>query len=162
MRRVSWDANVPSFGTWLWLSKPMGSHSGVGAPPIFRAYFSGDWDVHWGYGLLTHGPLIVDAKMAGSLANLIRGPLCHLNQTQHKQLHGRQPVLGWCGHFGWERACFLFASQIRPVVATREGGSPLPGRRGEPEGAGDPNREVCGFDADGLFDPLMDASLHWI
>ena len=23
----------------------------------FRLYFSGDWDVHWGYGLLTHGPL---------------------------------------------------------------------------------------------------------
>ena len=21
----------------------------------FRAYFSGDWDVHWGYGILTHG-----------------------------------------------------------------------------------------------------------
>ena len=24
----------------------MGSHFGVGAPPIFRTYFSGDWDVH--------------------------------------------------------------------------------------------------------------------
>ena len=21
----------------------------------FRTYFSGDWDVHWGYGILTHG-----------------------------------------------------------------------------------------------------------
>ena len=27
---------------------------GVGAPPIL-VYFSGDWDVHWGHGLLTHG-----------------------------------------------------------------------------------------------------------
>ena len=27
---------------------------GVGAPPIL-VYFSGDWAVHWGYGLLTHG-----------------------------------------------------------------------------------------------------------
>ena len=27
---------------------------GVGAPPIL-VYFSGDWDVHWGYGILTHG-----------------------------------------------------------------------------------------------------------
>ena len=36
---------------WLWLSKPTGSHFGVfGAPPILGAYFSGDWDVHWGYG----------------------------------------------------------------------------------------------------------------
>ena len=23
----------------------------------FRTYFSGDWDVHWGYGLLTHSHL---------------------------------------------------------------------------------------------------------
>ena len=28
-------------------------HFGVGAPPIL-VYFSGDWDVQWGYGLLTH------------------------------------------------------------------------------------------------------------
>ena len=31
-------------------------HFGVGAPPI-SVYFSGDWDVHWGYGILTHGHL---------------------------------------------------------------------------------------------------------
>ena len=35
-------------------SKPMGSHFGIGAPLIL-VYFSGDWDVHWGYGVLTHG-----------------------------------------------------------------------------------------------------------
>ena len=29
-------------------------HFGVGAPPIL-VYFSWDWDVHWGHGLLTHG-----------------------------------------------------------------------------------------------------------
>ena len=29
-------------------------HFGVGAPPIL-VYFSGDWDVHWGHGILTHG-----------------------------------------------------------------------------------------------------------
>ena len=28
-------------------------HFGVGPPPIL-VYFSGDWDVHWGYGVLTH------------------------------------------------------------------------------------------------------------
>ena len=27
---------------------------GAGAPPIL-VYFSGDWDVHWGYGILTQG-----------------------------------------------------------------------------------------------------------
>ena len=33
-------------------SKPVQSHFGVfGAPPIFRTYFGGDWDVHWGYDL---------------------------------------------------------------------------------------------------------------
>ena len=36
---------------WLWLSKPMVPF-GVGAPPIL-VYFSGDWDVHWKYGILT-------------------------------------------------------------------------------------------------------------
>ena len=35
---------------WPWLSKPMGSHFGVGAPPIL-VYFSGE------YGILTHGHL---------------------------------------------------------------------------------------------------------
>ena len=33
-------------------------HFGVGAPPIL-VNFSGDWDVHWGYGLLTHGQIPV-------------------------------------------------------------------------------------------------------
>ena len=32
-------------------------HFGAGAPPIL-VYFSGDWDVHWGYGILTHGHII--------------------------------------------------------------------------------------------------------
>ena len=31
-------------------------HFGIGAPPIL-VYFSGDGDVHWGYGILTHGQL---------------------------------------------------------------------------------------------------------
>ena len=29
-------------------------HFGAGAPPIL-VYFSWDWDVHWGYRVLTHG-----------------------------------------------------------------------------------------------------------
>ena len=29
-------------------------HVWVGAPPIL-VYFGWDWDVHWGYGILTHG-----------------------------------------------------------------------------------------------------------
>ena len=33
-------------------------HFGIGAPPIL-VYFSGDWDVHWGYRVLTNGHIIV-------------------------------------------------------------------------------------------------------
>ena len=34
----------------------LGSHFGVGEfTTHFRTYFSGDWDVHWGYGILTYG-----------------------------------------------------------------------------------------------------------
>ena len=42
-------------------SKPLGSHFGVGAPPIL-VYFSGDWDVHWGCGILTHGHVAPDLR----------------------------------------------------------------------------------------------------
>ena len=38
----------------------------VNSPPIFRAYFSGDWDVHWGYGVLTHGR---ESPFSGFLGN---------------------------------------------------------------------------------------------
>ena len=32
-------------------------HFGVGAPPML-VYFSRDWDVHWGYGILNHGRML--------------------------------------------------------------------------------------------------------
>ena len=41
--------------TWLWV-KTNGTIFGVGAPPIL-VHLSVDWDVHWGYGILTHGHL---------------------------------------------------------------------------------------------------------
>ena len=31
-------------------------HFGIGAPPIL-VYFSGDWYVNWGYGVLTHSQM---------------------------------------------------------------------------------------------------------
>ena len=34
----------------------LGSHFGVGAPPLLVC-FSGHWDVHWGFGILTHDHL---------------------------------------------------------------------------------------------------------
>ena len=39
---------------WLCTGQNQQHHFRVGAPPIL-VYFSWDWDVHWGYGLLTHG-----------------------------------------------------------------------------------------------------------
>ena len=41
----------------------MGSHFGVGALPIL-VHFSGDRDVHWGYGILTHGHIADVVKIA--------------------------------------------------------------------------------------------------
>ena len=37
-------------------------HVGVGAPPML-CYSSLDWDVHWGYGLLTHGHMALEGCM---------------------------------------------------------------------------------------------------
>ena len=37
-------------------------HFGVGAPPIL--VYSGDWDVCWGYGVLTHGQFVPAEDMA--------------------------------------------------------------------------------------------------
>ena len=48
-------------------SKPMGSHFGVRAPPIL-VYFSGDWDVHWGYDLdFDPWPYLVPSKTRARL-----------------------------------------------------------------------------------------------
>ena len=37
--------------------------------PHFRTYFSGDWDVHWGCGVLTHGQMEPGRKYEMRLAN---------------------------------------------------------------------------------------------
>ena len=48
-------------------------HFGVGAPPILD-YFSGDWDVHWGYRLLTHGHIFQPLAVTGSGYGGLGGP----------------------------------------------------------------------------------------
>ena len=53
---VARDTRFPGSSLFR-MEKPMGSHVGGSAPPIL-VYFSKDWDVHWGYGLLTHGQVI--------------------------------------------------------------------------------------------------------
>ena len=45
-----------------------------GAPPIL-VYFSGDWDVHVGYGVLTHGQILQSQETPadGSAVLVVRG-----------------------------------------------------------------------------------------
>ena len=52
-------------------------HFWLGAPPSL-VYFSGDWDVHWGYGILTHGHMTdsawnSDRSLQGLSANHLHG-----------------------------------------------------------------------------------------
>ena len=44
--------------------KTNGTILGWCTPPILL-YFSGDWDVHWGYGILIHGQVFVVILMHG-------------------------------------------------------------------------------------------------
>ena len=48
---------------WGW-----GVIAGVASPIL--VYFSGDWNVHWGYGLLTHGHMAESRGRAVALRNL--------------------------------------------------------------------------------------------
>ena len=49
----------------VWIHMAVGQnqwyHFGVGAPPIL-VFFSGDWDVDWGYGILTHGHIALEGQ----------------------------------------------------------------------------------------------------
>ena len=67
--------DVPAVGQNQWC------HFGLGAPPIL-VYFSGDWDVHWGYGILTHGHLATQEEYAtaplGNGCTVFRGHPFHL------------------------------------------------------------------------------------
>ena len=77
---------------------PVGQHQlyhfGLGAPPIL-VYFSGDWDVHWGYGLLTHSHM---SYQNGTLANgtkdqNLRNPSCLISSHSHMSDSTRSPGL---------------------------------------------------------------------
>ena len=63
---------------------------GVGAPPIL-VYFSGDWDVHWGYRALTHSHISEwpgldfpnDEKQGGvSILGILLYPLYRQHQSR--------------------------------------------------------------------------------
>ena len=80
---------------WPWLSKPMGSYFGVGAPLMF-VYFSGDWDVHWGYGSLTHGHIVKEHTEQHPTSN--SGTSLHGSTAQLTCLRARQPQQLWGVH----------------------------------------------------------------
>ena len=63
-------------------------HFGVGAPPIL-VHFSGDWDVHWGYGILTHGH-ISDLPLVDLTSTSV-------NCMQRENVQSCKELLGHCG-----------------------------------------------------------------
>ena len=56
-RLVSWLVGPPNMA----VGQNQWYHFGIGAQPIF-VYFSEDWDVRWGYGILTHGHMATDSR----------------------------------------------------------------------------------------------------
>ena len=52
--KTSLNVSEVSVAMWLWV-KTNGIPFWGRCATHFRTYFSGDWDVHWGYGVLTHG-----------------------------------------------------------------------------------------------------------
>ena len=72
-------------------------HFGVGAPPSL-VYFSEDWDVHWGYGILTHGHIPHYMFCAGCPSggmspdrNLLTAGICIWDSVagqHHENIHG--------------------------------------------------------------------------
>ena len=73
-------------------------HIGIGAPPIL-VHFSGDWDVHWGYGVLTLRP--VDNRSA----------------TRHKL---GDVVLGGSKKLTEDAAAAALAGELAPTVQSLE------------------------------------------
>ena len=52
-------------------------HFGVGSPLIL-VYSSGDWDVQWGHGLVTHGHMAIWPEMPTHYVAEVPGPILSL------------------------------------------------------------------------------------
>ena len=68
-------------------------------PTHFRTYFSWDWDVHWGYGILTHGQLTM--SHVSHVGNIV---CCGFPTNGHLIYKGPfdQPPCGWASlNGGW-------------------------------------------------------------
>ena len=80
---------------WQGWSKPFWDPI-LNSPPIF-AYFSGDWDVHSGYGVLTHGQMyLVFAEAFDSIDFL--GPSSNLETGSQPPIPGCLMLRGWVFH----------------------------------------------------------------
>ena len=84
-------------------------HFGVGAPPIL-VYSSGDLDIHWGYGFLTHGHMST-LSMPPFASLSLRYGIKDKDVTMCVTESGRQDGHAWAtwakeGH-PW-KACFAF------------------------------------------------------
>ena len=62
-------------------------HFGVGAPTSL-VYFSWDWDVHWGYGILTDGHIVtIHAQLGYNSSLRLKKP--------NPQRHAKAQSAGW-------------------------------------------------------------------
>ena len=82
-----WVGRVPLL-KWQWLSKPTVPFWGR-CTIYFRTYFSGDWDVHSGYRVLTH--VQIDYRTKG-LSLLVF--VCSPRATRERQTHPWRVFLG--------------------------------------------------------------------
>ena len=71
-------------------SKPMGSHFGVGAPPIL-VYFNGNWDNHWGHGIFDLWQFVVVFKVKPLQTRCKTTQYGY--QLQHIHLYQRQTTI---------------------------------------------------------------------
>ena len=106
----------------------MGSHFGVGAPPIL-IYFSGDWDVHWGYGVLTHSRInwSGDLFQPSSIEHIpAEGQRCSIEFTNFHHQDMDRTFAPWCylpGQPILGPAIFDHRNRLlNPFRATRIGG----------------------------------------
>ena len=85
-------------------------HFWVGSPPIL-VYCSGDWDVHWGYGILTHGQLSLKGpppernrkNTSGCRGKCERTPnKPYKNRQKRRDVYLRVPLSAW---FKGESTC---------------------------------------------------------
>ena len=97
-------------------------------PWNFRTYVSGDWDVHWGYGVLTHG--LTRTPMSLTLRGVFSVPLKVfsglISEIQISRLTKYDVPCGWADAFGKDRGLlgptrktwfpsFLFVCFARPA-----------------------------------------------